>query len=108
MFASWFMKRIKSGAIMSFEKPKRVKLKGPALAKLNRDIHIRDHNKCVICGAWVNPAKKFHHEPCGVNRSDELGKGVVLCDICHFQRHNGKNSAEIRDQIQKYLEDVTS
>ena len=49
------------------------------------------------------PAKKFHHEPCGVNRSDEEQKGVVLCDICHFQRHNGKNSGEIREKIREYL-----
>ena len=89
---------------MIFEKPKRVHLKGKALSNLNRAIHIRDHNQCVICGAWVDPGKKFHHEPCGVNRSDEEQKGVVLCDICHFQRHNGKNSAEYRQKIREYLQ----
>ncbi len=89
---------------MIFEKPKRVRLKGKALSNLNRTIHIRDHNQCVICGAWVNPAKKFHHEPCGINKSDEEQKGVVLCDACHFQRHNGKNSAEYRQKIQEYLQ----
>ncbi len=86
-----------------FEKTKCVRLKGKKLSDLNRAIHIRDHNQCVVCGAWVNPAKKFHHEPCGINRSDEIGKGVVLCDICHFQRHNGKNSGEIREKIREYL-----
>ena len=88
---------------MIFEKPKRVCLKGKALSDLNRKIHNRDHNRCVICGAWVDPAKKFHHEPCGINRSDEEQKGVVLCDACHFQRHSGKNSREIREKIREYL-----
>jgi len=85
------------------EKPKRVRLKGKALSNLNRAIHNRDHNQCVICGAWVDPAKKFHHEPCGINKSDEEQKGVVLCDICHHIRHNGPKSAVIRDKIRDYL-----
>lgn len=89
---------------MIFGKSKRVRLKGRALSRLNSAIHTRDHDRCVVCGAWVHPSVKFHHEPCGVNRSDEEQKGVVLCDICHFQRHNGKNSGEIREKIREYLQ----
>lgn len=89
---------------MIFAKSKRVRLKGRALSRLNSAIHTRDHDRCVVCGAWVHPSVKFHHEPCGVNRSDEEQKGVVLCDACHFQRHNGKNSTEYRQKIQEYLQ----
>ena len=89
---------------MIFAKSKRVRLKGRALSRLNSAIHTRDHDRCVVCGAWVHPSVKFHHEPCGVNRSDEEQKGVVLCDACHFQRHNGKNSAEYRQKIREYLQ----
>jgi len=89
---------------MIFAKSKRVRLKGRALSRLNSAIHTRDHDRCVVCGAWVHPSVKFHHEPCGVNRSDEEQKGVVLCDACHFQRHNGKNSAKYRQKIREYLQ----
>lgn len=88
------------------EKPKRVRLKGKALSNLNRVIHNRDHNQCVVCGAWVHPSVKFHHEPCGINKSDEEQKGVVLCAVCHFQRHNGTNSREIRGRIEAYLDNI--
>ena len=89
---------------MIFGKSKRVRLKGRALSRLKSAMHTRDHERGVVCGAWVHPSVKFHHEPCGVNRSDEEQKGVVLCDICHFQRHNGKNSGEIREKIREYLQ----
>ena len=88
---------------MMFPKPKRVRLKGKALARLNQAIHDRDNDRCVICGAWVDPGKKFHHEPCGADKSDEEEKGATLCDRCHFRRHNGPNSTEIRELIKEYL-----
>lgn len=88
------------------EKTKRVRLKGRALSRLNSAIHGRDHDKCVVCGAWVHPSVKFHHEPCGINKSDEEQKGVVLCAVCHFQRHNGTNSREIRGRIEAYLDNI--
>ena len=88
---------------MIFAKSKRVRLKGRALSRLNSAIHTRDHDRCVVCGAWVHPSVKFHHEPCGVDKSDEIEKGVVLCRECHFERHNGKNSQEIRKKIVDYL-----
>lgn len=88
---------------MSFEKPKRVKLHGYRLRALNATIHARDNDRCIVCGCWVHPEVKFHHEPCGVSKSDEIEKGVVLCDECHFERHNGKKSREVKEIITEYL-----
>ena len=85
------------------EKEKRVSLHGNKLKQLNSEIFERDGHKCVVCGRWVAIGFKFHHEPCGADKSDEIEKGVVLCRECHFERHNGKNSQEIRKKIVDYL-----
>lgn len=85
------------------EKVKRVRLRGKKLKQLNSKIFERDGHKCVVCGRWVAVGFKFHHEPCGSDKSDEVEKGVVLCPECHFMRHNGKNSQEIREKILAYL-----
>lgn len=88
-------------------KTKRVKLKGAQLKKLNNDIFARDDCTCIIpgCGRYVSPDHKFHHEPCGQNKSDEIDKGVVLCDACHTERHF-KNPAKIKRQIENYLSSI--
>ena len=85
------------------KKEKRTKLHGKKLRQLNSEIFERDGHKCVVCGRWVAVGLKFHHEPCGIDKSDEIEKGVVLCPECHFERHNGANSQEIRKKIVDYL-----
>lgn len=68
-------------------KTKRVRLKGKALRELNAAIQERDGYCCIICGRYVDPGEKFHHEPPGAEKSDEMGKGVTLCFDCHQERH---------------------
>ena len=87
-------------------KTKRVRLYGPALFQLNTAIHSRDGNCCIICGAYVYPGEKFHHEPPGANKSDEIEKGVTLCFSCHAARHFGANSMAIRAKIIEYLNNL--
>lgn len=85
------------------KKMKRVRLHGSALRELNTAIHERDGNRCIICGQYVQPGEKFHHEPPGAGKSDELKKGVTLCFGCHAARHFGVNGTLIRAQIVAYL-----
>lgn len=91
---------------MVFQKSKRVKLKGKKLEQLNQDIFDRDNNRCVVCGHFASSAEKFHHEPCGAKKSDEISKGVVLCMECHYERHHGKKCLEIKDKIINYLKNL--
>lgn len=90
---------------MSLQKTKRIRLKGKALAQLNSDIYERDGGVCVICGRFVLPGTKFHHEPCGAEKSDEIAKAVILCNECHYQRHHGKVK-EYRQKAMEYLYDL--
>lgn len=89
-----------------FQKNKRVKLKGEKLQQLNQDIFDRDNSRCVVCGHFVSSEEKFHHEPCGTKKSDEVGKGVVLCMECHFERHFGKSCLEIKRKVLSYLRNL--
>lgn len=90
-----------------FQKNERVKLKGKKLEQLNQDIFDRDNSRCVVCGHFVSSAEKFHHEPCGTKKSDEVEKGVVLCMECHFERHHGKReSIVIKKKIEDYLKSI--
>lgn len=86
-------------------KNKRVRLHGKALNKLNTDIHKRDGDRCIIksCRRFVDPGEKFHHEPCGADKSDEIEKGVTLCQYCHYERHHGKRLSEIKQECKEYL-----
>lgn len=86
------------------KKSKRIKLKGEALRKLNAAIHERDGHCCIICGVYVDPGEKFHHEPPAAGKSDEISKGVLLCYQCHQKRHFGPGSQEIKTKIIDYLE----
>lgn len=98
-----FYKR--KGMKTMFLKQRRIKLHGTALRKLNNAIFERDSHACVCCGAYVSSDHKFHHEPCGAYKSDEISKGVVLCTNCHFLRHNsGKYMAGVRDAAIKHLQ----
>lgn len=84
-------------------KTKRVRLRGTDLEELNRAIHTRDGHNCIICGAYVPIGEKFHHEPQGADKSDEIEKGVLLCFDCHQTRHFGKDSQQVRGKIVEYL-----
>ena len=88
------------------KKTKRVRLHGPALRALNTAIHERDGNCCIVCGKYVIPGEKFHHEPPGANKSDEISHGVLLCFGCHAARHFGPNSMEIRAKVIEYLKNI--
>lgn len=85
------------------DKSKRVKLKGEALKRLNRDIHLRDGYSCIVCGQYVEEGIKFHHEPCNSSKSDEIEKGVTLCNSCHYERHHGKRLKEVKSICEQYL-----
>ena len=84
-------------------KNKRVRLKRAELEELNRAIHKRDGDRCILCGAYVPIGAKFHHEPQGADKSDEMEKGVTLCFDCHQIRHFGKDSQQVRGKIVEYL-----
>ena len=88
---------------MQLLKERRVKLKGKDLKKLNDDIFERDNHKCIVCGQWVEDGVKFHHEPNGGKKSDEINKGVVLCNDCHVKRHFTAQCNEVKQQVQDYL-----
>lgn len=86
-----------------FTKNKATRLTGKKLRQLNETISERDGQCCVVCGAWVEPGTKFHHEPCGINKQDKEQCGVLLCHACHYARHNGSNSTEIKNKAREYL-----
>lgn len=85
-------------------KTKRVRLSGRRLEELNEAIHERDGHRCIICGAYVHIGEKFHHEPPGIGKSDEIEKGVLLCYTCHQERHFGPDSQKIKQKAAVYLE----
>lgn len=88
------------------QKKQRVKLYGQKLRNLNHNIFERDGYKCIICGKYVDDSHKFHHEPCGQDKSDEMSGGVVLCDSCHYARHNTDRLKEIKDKCRRYLKNI--
>ena len=71
---------------------------------MNNAIHERDGHRCIVCGAYVPIGVKFHHEPPGIGKSDEIEKGVLLCYACHQERHFGSRSREIKQRAVAYLE----
>lgn len=87
-------------------KPKRVKLYGKKLRELNNKIFERDNYRCIVCGAYVSPGHKFHHEPNSQNKTDEMCGGVVLCDKCHRLRHDSGRLKEIKEKCESYLRDL--
>lgn len=85
------------------QKKKRIRLTGEKLRRLNDAIHERDGHCCILCGRYVQPGEKFHHEPGGADKSDVIEQGVTLCMSCHHKRHFGPNSRAIKKRIEKYL-----
>lgn len=88
------------------QKTKRVKLYGKKLRELNNAIFERDNYRCIICGAYVSPDHKFHHEPNSQGKTDEICGGVVLCDKCHRLRHDSGRLKEIKEKCESYLRDL--
>lgn len=86
---------------MIIPKTKRIKLRGKAKHELRQAIFSRD-KFCIVCGCQID--NEWHHEPCGIGKSDEIEKGVRLCRSCHRQRHDGPNSIEIRQICEWYLQ----
>lgn len=91
---------------MVIAKENRIRLKGKALKSLNDAIFSRDDNCCIICGRYVQSGTKFHHEPNGSSKSDEIHKGVVLCEQCHFERHFTENCMILKKKILSYLQAI--
>lgn len=93
---------------MMFPKGEHVRLKGKKIEDLNNEIFERDNYCCIVCKAegkkvYVSPLEKFHHEPCGASKSDEINKGVVLCFKHHQERHFGKEMLKVKNIIMNYL-----
>ena len=88
------------------QKNKRIRLRGEKLRRLNDAIHERDGHCCILCGRYVHPGEKFHHEPGGTDKSDVIEQGVTLCMSCHRDRHFGPNSQDIKRKIERYLYDL--
>lgn len=84
-------------------KQKRTRLKGNKVAQLNKEIHDRDGYACIVCGRFVDLVEKWHHERCGAYKEDRIEYGCLLCQQCHYERHHGKRSAEIRRRCEAYL-----
>ncbi len=89
--------------LAAFPKTKRKRIKGEPLSKLNEQIHKRDNNACILCGRYVLPGEKFHHEPSGPKKQDRIECGVTLCRECHDERHFGSKLREYRRKIENYL-----
>lgn len=87
-------------------KTKRIRLKGEKLRALNDAIHERDGHCCIICGAYVDPGEKFHHEKGPAGKSDVIEQGVTLCYKCHQERHFGQNSRNIKSKCRAYLAEL--
>lgn len=93
----------------TWEKPKRIILRGQKMNKLNRDIHDRDGHRCVICGSPVDDGVKFHHVIFKSHGGDDsMENGVTLCNCCHTAVHGRVNcpdgeQAEYKALILEYL-----
>lgn len=91
-------------SMMMFPKKKKIRLTGKAQQKLVDDVYKRDGHCCVVCGRWVEKGHKYHHEPPKSHGGqDIIEHAALLCDLCHFIRHNGPNSNEIKEAVESYL-----
>ena len=90
---------------MNLVKTKRVKLKGKSAKEFYNAIYERDGGMCVQCGAPIEYGVKHHHEPCGIYKSDEKEKAVMLCPACHHRRHF-QDAAEGETVCREYLQSL--
>ena len=84
------------------QKKKRIHLTGRKAREFYDKIYDRDGGHCIWCGVPIEYGVKYHHEPCGIYRSDEETKVVMLCPHCHFIRHH-QAPAVARDICVDYL-----
>lgn len=92
---------------MILAKQKRVHLTGKKARKLYEQVYERDGGHCIVCGAYIPFGVKEHHEPCGAYKSDEPEKTVMLCNDCHYKRHNdGSEGPSVRAACISYLQDL--
>lgn len=80
----------------------RKRLKGNAVKQLNEQIHERDDDRCIFCGAWVSRKTKWHHWPFGNDKEDVVEKGVTSCLSCHVDAHR-HNVIEMAKRCAEYL-----
>jgi hypothetical protein len=90
---------------MMLPKLKRKRLTGRKIADLNKQVHERDDDICIIpgCGRYVSSGEKFHHvilKSQGGN--DSLNNGVTLCYQHHIEAH-GKNGKSILQYCLSYI-----
>ena len=84
-------------------KKPRIHLRGTKMAELNRLIHQRDRESCVMCKVYVDPGEKFHHVSFKSQGGDDSKEnGVTLCQDCHRKAH-GPESKSIRQMLLGYL-----
>jgi hypothetical protein len=91
---------------MNLQKHSKIRLKGPKLAALNKAIHERDGDCCILCGRYVDLGVKFHHCPQGADKQDRIECGVVLCDYCHHDIHFGEMLQTLKRQVKDYLKNL--
>ena len=86
--------------VMMFPKYKSVRLVGEALRRLVMRVWDRDEGLCVVCGRWVEEGTKPHHEPPKSQGGEDIeGDLLLLCDFCHYERHHGRRSREVKEEI---------
>jgi 5-methylcytosine-specific restriction endonuclease McrA len=84
-------------------KHKPTRLKGKPLAALNKSIHDRDGDCCLLCGSPVDPGVKFHHIVFkSQGGGDTEDNGATLRLFCHIEAH-GELAADIREALQKMM-----
>lgn len=87
-----------------FQKIKRTRLKGKALKKLCEEVYWRDDGLCVNCSRFVELGVKPHHEPLkSQGGQDRLEGLVMLCNSCHYLRHNDSTGIDIGKTVEAYL-----
>lgn len=85
-------------------KVKRTRLKGRPLIKLYEAVYERDSGLCINCGTFVEPGTIPHHEPLkSQGGQDRLEDMAMLCNDCHYARHNTAEGVAIGKKVRQYL-----
>lgn len=86
-----------------FPKHKPIRLKGKALAELNKRIHDRDGDCCLLCGDPVDPGEKFHHIDFKSHGGDDSEEnGATVCIDCHNFAH-GPMAPGVRAELKRRI-----
>ena len=85
-------------------KVKRIRLKGEPLRRLCEAVYERDDCRCVKCSRYIEPGVKPHHEPLkSQGGQDRLEDMAMLCNDCHYARHNTAEGVAIGKKVRQYL-----